>query len=463
MTAGLPVVVGRSGLGVAGRGVTVAATAASVPLGVALALVLDRLPLDPRIAVGAGAGLVVLTALAVTHYHATVALGMLFLGVAVVEPAPSDAVFFVVIALALAAGRFRLRDAPAPAVALLAAFAALNLMSAVQVHDPERAALFFGVTLYLSLFALWLPGYVVTERRARLVLGAYLTAAGASAAIGVLALLAAVPGADLLTADGRARALFQDPNVFGPFLIPATLIVVEEILHPRLWKARATTKLLLVGILMLGVLFSYSRGAWLNLAVGMGVMGAVLALRRGGARDAMALLALAAAVSIAVGGSVIASGSADFLVERARPQAYDTERFSAQRAALQPAGQYPFGAGPGQFESIAGISAHSSYARATAEQGFPGLLVILALLGYTLIAAARNAARGRSPHGIGSAALLGAWCGLLANSAFVDTLHWRHLWLVAGLIWAATVVPRRSATSAGHAIGSRTPAQAGSQ
>ena len=46
---------------------------------------------------------------------------------------------------------------------------------------------------------------------------------------------------------------------------------------------------------------------------------------------------------------------------------------------------------------------------------------------------------GRDTYGIGSAALLAAWCGLLANSVFIDTLHWRHLWLVAGLIWAAQV------------------------
>ena len=29
-----------------------------------------------------------------------------------------------------------------------------------------------------------------------------------------------------------------------------------------------------------------------------------------------------------------------------------------------------------------------------------------------------------------------AWVGILANSLFVDTLHWRHLWLLAALIWA---------------------------
>jgi hypothetical protein len=58
----------------------------------------------------------------------------------------------------------------------------------------------------------------------------------------------------------------------------------------------------------------------------------------------------------------------------------------------------------------------------------------------TLGFAARNAVLGRSTYGIGSAALLAAWCGLLANSLFIDTLHWRHLWLLAALIWAGTAL-----------------------
>jgi hypothetical protein len=67
------------------------------------------------------------------------------------------------------------------------------------------------------------------------------------------------------------------------------------------------------------------------------------------------------------------------------------------------------------------------------------LVTILALIVATLLFAGRNAAIGRDTYGIGSAALLGAWCGLVANSAFVDTLHWRHLWLVAALIWAGAM------------------------
>ena len=100
----------------------------------------------------------------------------------------------------------------------------------------------------------------------------------------------------------------------------------------------------------------------------------------------------------------------------------------------------PLGIGPGQFERVSEISAHSTYVRAIAEEGLLGVLVILALMLLTLGFAARNAIVGQDTYGIGSAALLGAWCGILANSFFVDTLHWRHLWLVAALIWAGTAV-----------------------
>jgi hypothetical protein len=53
----------------------------------------------------------------------------------------------------------------------------------------------------------------------------------------------------------------------------------------------------------------------------------------------------------------------------------------------------------------------------------------------------RNVIRGVDTYGIGSAALLGAWVGIVANSLFIDTLHWRHLWLIAALIWAGVMRP----------------------
>ena len=420
------------------RALPVLAGLASLPVGAALALALYGAPPPLGLALAGGLGLVLVLALALARYDAAVALGGLLLGMQVVDPAPADGVFFVVMAIAIATRRFRLSAVPRPVVAMLAVFGALNVMASIQVVDPERAVVFFGTTAFLAVFAIWLAGYTTSRRRSLLLVRAYLATAVASSVIGVLALLGALPGAELLTESDRSRAFFQDPNVFGPFLIPPALILIEEIVHPRLLSARLATKLVLLAVLLVGILFSYSRGAWVNLGVALVVLGLILSLR-GGVRTAATLLAVTAMTAAIIATVVVATGSGDFLAERARPQTYDTDRFSGQRAGLRPAAEYPFGAGPGQFESVAGISAHSTYARALGEQGYPGLLVLLALLGYTVIAGLRNAVAGRGTYGIGSAALLAAWCGLLANSAVIDTLHWRHFWLVAALIWLAAV------------------------
>ena len=93
-------------------------------------------------------------------------------------------------------------------------------MSSVEVTDVTRALTFFSISLYLVLLALWLPSYVVSESRARLILRATCSRAVASSLLGVLAVLGLIPGAAVLTEDDRARALFRDPNVFGPFLSP---------------------------------------------------------------------------------------------------------------------------------------------------------------------------------------------------------------------------------------------------
>ena len=104
---------------------------------------------------------------------------------------------------------------------------------------------------------------------------------------------------------------------------------------------------------------------------------------------------------------------------------------------------HPVGIGPGQFLFHHPVDPHSTYVRSLAEQGFPGLGLWLAIVISTLVLALRNVVLGRDTYGIGSGALLGAWCGVVFNSAVVDTLHWRHLWLLAALIWAgAAMTPR---------------------
>jgi O-antigen ligase len=139
-----------------------------------------------------------------------------------------------------------------------------------------------------------------------------------------------------------------------------------------------------------------------------------------------------------------ASGSIGFLENRAHVQSYDSSRFSAQSLGWQLGWTHPVGVGPGQFPFHSPVASHSTYVRVFAEQGFLGLLLWVALVLMTLTMALRNVVIGMDTFGIGSAALLGAWCGLVFNSVFVDTLHWRHLWVVAALIWTGAARSARA-------------------
>jgi O-antigen ligase len=393
---------------------------------------------SPAFLLAAGCALLALLALALARYETAVALGFLLLGFVTTDPAPADAVFAVVIVVAMATGRFELGRVPAAVSASIAVLVALNLLSALEAVDAALVASFFATTLYLAVFAIWLAGYVTSRRRARSVALPYIAAATVSALLGSLALLAPIPERETLLLGGccRAKALFQDPNVFGPFLIPAALILMQELVAARRLPRGAWLRIALIGLLLLGVVLSFSRAAWLNLGVSAAVLVAVLLLRRRGPLRAAALVGTLLAVGALAGAVVVTSGATSFLEQRAALQGYDAERFAAQRTGIELAERYPLGIGPGQFEAVVPVPSHNTYIRVLAEQGILGLGALLGLWLTTLAIGARNAALGRDTYGIGSAALLAAWCGLLVNSIFVDTLHWRHLWLVAALIWA---------------------------
>lgn len=444
MSVAQPSVRQRSGDAFA-RAVRAAAwTGVAVLIGCALAVALAGSPPPLGLTLAGGLALTGLLGLALARFNAVVALGFVLFGVVFVEPAPPDLVFGIAIAVAIVTGSFHLRRVPPTVVVLLGAFLVLNLLSTVAAIDAARATLFFVITVYLVVFSVWLTSWVDTERRSRLILRALIAGAVASAVVGSVAPFLPFAAADDWHNDGRAKAFFEDPNVFGPFLVLPALILIEELLDPRLLRSSRTTKLALFFVLAIGILFAYSRAAWLNAAVGALAMLAVFALRRGGGRKAFVLLGTIVASMALLAGTVAVSGSADFLEQRARIQIYDQERFAGQESGLELVSSHPFGIGPGQFEDVVGIAAHSTYIRALGEQGVLGLLTVVTLFIVTLLLAARNAVLGRGTYGIGSAALFAAWCGILANSAFVDTLHWRHLWLLAALIWIGSMQPAQA-------------------
>ena len=171
--------------------------------------------------------------LVLTRYDFAVGLAFVSLGIVKFEPAPVDLLFAVLILVALVTGRLDLRRIPLAAAGGLALFVLFNIVSMVDAIDPPQAAFFFALTVYGAVLTIWLAGYVNSERRAGVVVRCYLAAAVGTTVIGILALVAPIPGGDgLLYAGERVQGFFKDPNVYAPFLIPIALILLEELARP---------------------------------------------------------------------------------------------------------------------------------------------------------------------------------------------------------------------------------------
>jgi O-antigen ligase len=378
---------------------------------------------------------------------AAIALAFVLLAVVTTDPAPVDLVFALVIAGSIGI-------VPPPAVPGFVAvpvvlYVAVTLASAMNANDTGRALQFAAITVYLVILAVWLTGVFRVERLARVAIQAYLVAATLSAGLAALALYVGFPGSDQFLYDNlRAEGLFQDPNVFGAFLVPAAAILLDAVGRVGLRSRRGRVSAAAFVVVSVGVVIAYSRAAWLAYALAMATVVVVQALRRGGPRAAArsaSLLACGAAGALLI---LSVTGSLQFFHQRSALQGYDSERFQTQESAFELMTTHVLGFGPGQTEVELRYSTHSLYARTAYEQGLFGLALVAVILLVTLWCALVAATRARVVFGVGTAALLGSWIGLIVNSAFIDTLHWRHLWVVAALIWAAYVATegRRAVT-----------------
>ena len=382
-------------------------------------------------------------ALALTKPRTALVASFLLLAFVRVEPAPVDLMLALLLGISVALGTARSRM-PVAILFALSGFAAVSILSMVSAVDVGTALRFNAITIFLLVVAVWLTGALSSDAgTTRSAMKAYVIGAAVTSLAGVLALHLPIPGSGFLLFDNyRAQGLFKDPNVFAPFLVPAACLVLEEIARPRLlpWRRRVLVATALV--LVAGIVFAFSRAAWLNFLLAATVLIAVYGIRRNGLRAAArsgTVLLVAGLLGLAM---LVGTGSLSFFESRTTLQRYDERRFETQGEAFDRTTDHVLGYGPGQSDKLLGYPPHSTYARVGIEQGILGLVGIVAIFAVTFGAAVRLAVRDADLHGIGSATLLAAWIGLMVNSFFIDTLHWRHLWIVAALIWCAAAVHR---------------------
>jgi hypothetical protein len=156
------------------------------------------------------------------------------------------------------------------------------------------------------------------------------------------------------------------------------------------------------------------------------------------ARIVMLSALAAAAVGVLVLAMISVGSINEMFVERAKAvQDYDVGpggRFTLQQLALSVIMEHPNGLGPFGFFHTYGTQQHNVYMESFLVYGWLGGTVYLTLIAMTLVVGLR-AARLPAPWQPYLAAAYGVFVGEVVEGLIVDTDHWRHFYLILGMIW----------------------------
>jgi hypothetical protein len=275
-------------------------------------------------------------------------------------------------------------------------------------------------------------------------------------AAGYIGFFHLLPGADIFLDNDRVSATFKDPNVYGPFLIFPIVWLLVSLLVRGIRLFDVAVLMVLLG----GLLLSFSRGAWAHFAISA-VIGIVIVLavtpdpRMRVRIVLLGLLGATVAALLLIAFTSIGSVH-DMIVERAKAiQPYDVGpggRFWQQQLALSTILDNPNGLGPFEFDRIFGLQQHNVYMQGFLVYGWLGGATYLTLVAATLMIGLR-AVLVRSPWQHYLIAAYAVFVGELVEGMIVDTDHWRHFFLMIGLIWGLMVANQKAAwrASAGFA------------
>lgn len=368
------------------------------------------------------------------------------------EPAPVDVLMMGLVVLLPLLGVVRLGRVAITGFTLWLVVVATGYMAALQSPTLDTATIHLAVTLYLAALSMMLAGFIAADpRRLLVLLWAYVIGAALAALAAVVGYFDIVPGfQDLFTNYGRARGTFKDPNVLGAALAPAVVFLIWQTL--RADRRRAIVSALGAAFIGLAVLLSFSRGAWISLALSLAVVGvASLAHARRRADFRRLLMIVFAAPVLLVAGAIAVTQVepiAVLLEQRASlDQSYDQGpegRFGGQAKAWSLILDNPQGIGTHTFrERHHHEEAHNVYLSMALSSGWLGGFAYLGVVLLTLAAGLRDARLGRDRSGL-QLVVTASFAGLAFEGAVIDTDHWRHFFLLQAFVWGLADAPEHA-------------------
>lgn len=349
-----------------------------------------------------------------------------------VEPAPFDLLLVFLVVLGLLTRKFSLADSHRRPLVWLGLWGLIvtNLLSMLGSGISSANLRFLGITLYGLVLFIFVRMYTVRPQAMRWLLIGYTIAAILNALPVVLGFWGFNLPISVVAWSTRGVGFFKDANVFGPFLVVAAFWLVDRVIHHPYRRAHSLLLLAVAMLLGVGAMLSLSRGAWINIFL----CGCIYLrfLLRHTPRKGMFLLSIGLILILASLVIFESLGLSDVVVAHSHFQDYDRLRFNIQREGLITGFTSPLGVGPAGWPN-----AHSLYVKTFAEQGFLGLAALCMLIGGLIFPLVRQSLKnGGKADVITAGVLVAIIAGQLVNSLVIDSMHWRHLWVVLGLAWA---------------------------
>ncbi|MDF1599641.1 O-antigen ligase family protein [Mesorhizobium sp. YIM 152430] len=377
-----------------------------------------------------------------------VGFGVALAGFVQNEPAPYELYMVALIGVWALFG-LTISRATVPLLVLWIVYLIGGMISMTQMSDLRDTPLYLAVTAFLALTAVFVAAIV--EKRAAL-LGAifvgWTLAACLTGLLGILGYFGAFPGAERFTLYDRAAGAFKDPNVFGPFLVLPAVWLLHGLVTGRLLKMPVQA----VGLLVLSfaIFLSFSRGAWGLYALSAIVVCAAVFLNSSSNKLRLRILVMALVgmglIAVAIMIALQIPQVATLFETRAQlVQDYDGARlgrFARYGLGFALAMEHPLGIGPLVFGTIFGEDTHNVWLKALMDYGWVGFAAYFTLLVLTVAAGFRILFRRRSWQPF----LLCAWVvfvGHIALGTVIDMDHWRHFYLLMGIIWGCVGLEAR--------------------
>jgi hypothetical protein len=368
------------------------------------------------------------------------------------EPSPYEVTSLLTIIVFAITG-LSLRPALMPLILMLLVYNTGFSLAVIQVIDQSKAVIWVAVSWYLSATAIFFAAMLGanTAERLSLLMRGTVMAAAASSVVAILSyfhLLGAL--SDVFLLYDRAHAAFNDPNVLGAFLILPAMLALQRVLNSSV--ADAARAALLLGLIAIAILLTFSRAAW-----GQFAFTALLLLfftfvtsRSPNERMRIALIAIAGVLVMMLMLAALLSIErvAELFKERASlEQSYDVGhlgRFGRHILGAELSLDRPFGIGPLQFNKIFPEDPHNTYLNAFLSGGWLSGFVYITIVLTTILLGFRTVFV-RSPWQPAYIAVYCAFIGTAAESVLIDSDHWRHYFLLLGVIWGLMAVSRSHA------------------